>query len=69
VDSNSSRVLQAEKEPKKKSSYCQTIAYSAGPRCFLSTLDEEVSLLSLYLLGVGGGPSSLSSLYFSFIVD
>ncbi len=34
--SKSSCILQAEKKPpkKKKSNYCQTIAYSAGPRCF-----------------------------------
>jgi hypothetical protein len=58
-----------KRNPPKKVVIAKLLLILLGPRCFLSTLDEEVSLLSLYLLWVGGGPSSLSSLYFSFIVD
>ncbi len=60
-----------KRNPKKKSNYCQTIAYSAGPRCFSLPWGGGATWPSFFALPpwVGGGPSSLSSLYLPFIVD
>jgi len=54
-------------QKKKKVNYCQTIAYSAGPRCFfLSTLMRR--LVSLALPPPWGGLWGLTFFTFFFIL-